>query len=126
MIDHGMSRYCRFSKSPVTFLRIIMGLRRKGQSFNSSHIGRILNGELLREEHFGIQDVPAVPGRITEGKIFEVKEDVEVIEVEDQTPEVKQEIVEVLQAPETEDAEVEMVGGRGWSMDQNGVIVIDD
>ncbi len=38
--------------SPVGFLRILMALRRKGQSFEKSHFGRILHGELLVGEQF--------------------------------------------------------------------------
>ncbi len=125
-----MARSCKFTKSPVTFLRIIICLRRKGQSFNSSHLGRILNGELLKEEHFVFQGMPVVPGRITTGnEMFETKEVIDVMEVENKALEVKQEAVEVeetVQTLQAHDAEVEMVGGRGRMMDQNGVIVLDD
>jgi hypothetical protein len=46
------SKTCLFTTSPVDFLRKITSLRRKGQSFTFSHIGRILNGELIAREHF--------------------------------------------------------------------------
>ena len=44
----------KFKKSPVAFLRSLISLRRKGMSFEGSHLGRILNGELLKQEHFEI------------------------------------------------------------------------
>ncbi len=56
-----MARHCTFTKSPVAFLRDVVSLRRKGMSFEVSHMGRLLNGEQLREQDF------VVPGsdRIT-------------------------------------------------------------
>ena len=50
--DALMERVCPFTISPVEFLRILMRLRRKGQSFQKSHLGRILHGELLAREDF--------------------------------------------------------------------------
>lgn len=50
--DAAMERECPFSTSPVGFLRMLMALRRKGQGFDRSHYGRILNAELLAENHF--------------------------------------------------------------------------
>ena len=50
--DALMERECPFTISPVEFLRILMALRRKGQSFQKSHMGRILHGELLAREEF--------------------------------------------------------------------------
>ena len=50
--DALMERVCPITISPVEFLRIPMGLRRKGQSFQKSHLGRILHGELLAREDF--------------------------------------------------------------------------
>ena len=55
-----MARHCRFMQSPVPFLKALFDMRRKGQGFANSHLGRILNGELLRYEHF------VVPGQVTE------------------------------------------------------------
>jgi hypothetical protein len=52
MFDLVMARECPFKTSPVTFLRMVMAMRRKGQSFRKSHFGRILNGELVTREHF--------------------------------------------------------------------------
>jgi hypothetical protein len=121
-----MARHCRFSKSPVTFLRIITGLRRKGQNFNRSHIGRVLNGELLKEEHFSMQGRPAAPARIIDGnELFQVNEVIDVMDLEDEAREVKKEVTKEVEEVE-EDEEAEMVGGRGWVVDENGVIVLDD
>ena len=50
--DALMESVCPFTISPVEFLRILMALRRKGQSFHKSHLGRILHGELLAREEF--------------------------------------------------------------------------
>ncbi len=50
--DVVMESKCPFTISPVGFLRILMALRRKGQSFEKSHFGRILHGELLVGEQF--------------------------------------------------------------------------
>ena len=50
--DALMESVCPFTISPVGFLRILMALRRKGQSFQKSHLGRILHGELLAREEF--------------------------------------------------------------------------
>lgn len=41
-----------FKSSPVPFLRRIVTLRRKGQIAKHSHIGRLLNGDLLTSEDF--------------------------------------------------------------------------
>ncbi len=43
---------CPFMASPVAFVRMIMILRRKGQSISFSHMGRLLNGEIIVREHF--------------------------------------------------------------------------
>ena len=50
--DAVMERKCPFTTSPVGFLRILMALRRKEQSFQKSHLGRILQGELLARVEF--------------------------------------------------------------------------
>lgn len=44
-----------FSKSPVLFLRQLMGLRRKGQTYLATHIGQILHGRLLTEKDFNYE-----------------------------------------------------------------------
>ena len=50
--DAIMEKECPFLISPVGFLRMLMSLRRKGQSFQKSHFGRILHGDLLAREQF--------------------------------------------------------------------------
>lgn len=50
--ERAMIRVCPFTASPVAFLRMIIALRRKGQSFSSSHFGKILNGELIGRNEF--------------------------------------------------------------------------
>ena len=51
-IDAQMVHECPFTVSPVGFLRMLMALRRKGQSFERSHLGKILSGDLLTEDNF--------------------------------------------------------------------------
>ncbi|CAG8973653.1 hypothetical protein HYALB_00002219 [Hymenoscyphus albidus] len=43
---------CPFTTSPLAFVRTMMLLRRKGQSISFSHIGQLLNGELITREQF--------------------------------------------------------------------------
>lgn len=50
--DAIMARECRFTRSAVEFLRLLMTFRRKGQGIERSHMGRIINGELLTRRHF--------------------------------------------------------------------------
>lgn len=50
--DSTMEKECPFTISPIGFLRMLMAMRRKTQDFQKSHVGRILHGELLLEEHF--------------------------------------------------------------------------
>ena len=50
--DKLMAEHCLFRSSPVSFLRALMAMRRKGQSYRRSHLGRMLCGELLTEEDF--------------------------------------------------------------------------
>ena len=50
--DKLMAEDCPFKSSPVPFLRALIAMRRKGQSFRRSHVGRMLRGELLTEEDF--------------------------------------------------------------------------
>lgn len=47
-----MASTCPFTTSPVAFLRALTALRRKGQSFAQSHLGRILRVELIAPELF--------------------------------------------------------------------------
>jgi hypothetical protein len=50
--DSVMIQASPFTASPVAFLRMVMAMGRKGQSFTTSHLGMILNGELISREHF--------------------------------------------------------------------------
>ncbi|TGO22272.1 hypothetical protein BPAE_0175g00160 [Botrytis paeoniae] len=50
--DPVMKEVCPFKESPVDFLKKVFALRRKGQSFENTHMGRILNGELLSRKDF--------------------------------------------------------------------------
>ncbi len=53
--DSGMvpaRELCPFTRSPVMFVRTVIALRRKGQGFTTSHLRKILNGELILAEHF--------------------------------------------------------------------------
>lgn len=50
--DLNMWSECRFSQSPVAFLRALMALRRRGQVTDRSHIGMLLNGITVSERHF--------------------------------------------------------------------------
>ena len=61
--DDVMGRDCPFTVSPVEFLRLLIALRRKGQSFQKSHLGRIQHGELLTTEEF--QCLPSNSSRIS-------------------------------------------------------------
>ncbi|KAF2802550.1 uncharacterized protein BDZ99DRAFT_550822 [Mytilinidion resinicola] len=44
MVAHALED-CRFAVSPIGFLRALVGIRRKGQSFERSHMGTLLRGE---------------------------------------------------------------------------------
>ncbi|KAJ8068302.1 hypothetical protein OCU04_003865 [Sclerotinia nivalis] len=50
--DPVMEEVCPFVESPVGFLQKVFALRRKGQSFEDTHMGKILNGELLMRKDF--------------------------------------------------------------------------
>lgn len=50
--DELMAEQCPFKISPIGFLRMLVAIRRKGQNSQKSHIGRILQGELLAREQF--------------------------------------------------------------------------
>ncbi|KAI0920155.1 hypothetical protein AcV5_009969 [Taiwanofungus camphoratus] len=48
----AMRTLCKFTTSPVQFLKELISLRRKGIGFSSSHLGRILHARYLTEEDF--------------------------------------------------------------------------
>ncbi|RDB23570.1 hypothetical protein Hypma_009270 [Hypsizygus marmoreus] len=47
-----MALVCKLSESPLPFLKDVMGLRRKGMNYLSTHMGKILNAGLLTEADF--------------------------------------------------------------------------
>ncbi|KAF9255590.1 hypothetical protein L218DRAFT_1034217 [Marasmius fiardii PR-910] len=44
---------CKFEKNPIPYLKALIGFRRRGMTFETTHIGKVLNGRLLRESDFG-------------------------------------------------------------------------
>ena len=50
----GARSWGSFSKSPLPFLRFLIGLRRKGIPFAPTHMGKILDGRPVREEDFEV------------------------------------------------------------------------
>jgi len=48
-----MVRECLFDESPLAMLKTLFGLRRKGMSYQQTHMGKILHARLLLEEDFG-------------------------------------------------------------------------
>ena len=47
-----MKSLCPFTESPLPFLKELMGLRRKGMGYLSTHVGKILRARLLTDEDF--------------------------------------------------------------------------
>jgi hypothetical protein len=47
-----MVEVCLFNKSPVSMLKTLFGLRRKGMSYQQTHIGKILHARLLSQKDF--------------------------------------------------------------------------
>ncbi|KAL0569705.1 hypothetical protein V5O48_012255 [Marasmius crinis-equi] len=43
---------CKFVKSPVPYLKTLMNLRRRGMTFEGTHVGKLLHGRPLRENDF--------------------------------------------------------------------------
>ena len=41
-----------FTSSPLPFLKALLGIRRRGQDFSHSHLGRVVHGEILTEDEF--------------------------------------------------------------------------
>jgi hypothetical protein len=52
LLGQDWDKACPFETSPVAFIRSVIAFRRKGQSTTVSHIGQILNGELVSKEQF--------------------------------------------------------------------------
>ncbi len=47
-----MAAVCLFDQSPVPVIQKLLGLRRKGMTFQSTHLGKVLQARLLFEEDF--------------------------------------------------------------------------
>ncbi|KAG7094406.1 hypothetical protein E1B28_008006 [Marasmius oreades] len=43
---------CKFEKSPVPYLKALTGFRRRGITFEPTHLGKLLHGRLLRKSDF--------------------------------------------------------------------------
>jgi len=50
-----MKNICKLTSSPLSFLKDLVSLRRKGMGYQSTHIGRVLHGRLLRREDFKVK-----------------------------------------------------------------------
>jgi len=49
---HGQLRGSSFTRSPMLFLKDLFGLRRKGQGYDRSPMGKLLSGRILKEDAF--------------------------------------------------------------------------
>jgi hypothetical protein len=47
-----MVEVCLFDESPLTLLKTLFGLRRKGMSYQQTHLGKILRARILSREDF--------------------------------------------------------------------------
>lgn len=52
--DDIRAAVCKFTRSPIDFLRLVTTFRRLGQTFATSHMGKILSGELVRSIDFEV------------------------------------------------------------------------
>ncbi|KAE8440619.1 hypothetical protein EG329_007021 [Mollisiaceae sp. DMI_Dod_QoI] len=52
--DDETAAICKFARSPIDFLRLVTTFRRLGQTFASSHMGKVLRGELVRALDFEV------------------------------------------------------------------------
>lgn len=52
--DDETAAICKFTESPIDFLRLVTTFRRLGQTFASSHMGKVLSGELVRLMDFEV------------------------------------------------------------------------
>ncbi|TVY37088.1 hypothetical protein LSUB1_G005891 [Lachnellula subtilissima] len=50
--DEETAAVCKFSRSPIDFLRLVTTFRRLGQTFTTSHVGKILSEDLVRAMDF--------------------------------------------------------------------------
>ncbi|TVY45523.1 hypothetical protein LOCC1_G005368 [Lachnellula occidentalis] len=54
--DDETAAICRFNRSPIDFLRLVTTFRRLGQTFATSHVGKILSGDLVRAMDFDVME----------------------------------------------------------------------
>lgn len=54
--DDETAAICKFAHSPIDFLRLVTTFRRLGQTFATSHVGKILSGELVRAMDFEVME----------------------------------------------------------------------
>ena len=43
---------CAFQKSPLPLIKVLLGMRRKGDDWSMTHIGQIVDGRILKEDAF--------------------------------------------------------------------------
>lgn len=55
--DPVMEESCPFSTSPIGLLKVLVDLRRQGQGFSRSHVGKIISGQILTKRDF--EDSPS-------------------------------------------------------------------
>ena len=77
MQDEETAAICKFTQSPIDFLRLVTTFRRLGQTFATSHMGKILNGELVRSYDFEV--------------IERAQEVDDAMDVDEQGPRIKEE-----------------------------------
>jgi len=50
-----MKKICKLTSSPLPFLKDLVSLRRKGMGYQSTHLGKVLHGRLLKREDFKVK-----------------------------------------------------------------------
>jgi hypothetical protein len=58
----GQLRGSPFTRSPMPFLKDLFGLRRKGQTYDKSPMGKLLSGRILKEDAFVDDEVRSTVG----------------------------------------------------------------
>ncbi|KAF8872181.1 hypothetical protein CPB84DRAFT_1691573, partial [Gymnopilus junonius] len=51
-----MRDLCLFDRSPIGLVRTLIGLRRKGMSFENTHLGKVLHARMLLPDDFEEED----------------------------------------------------------------------
>jgi hypothetical protein len=57
---HGRLQSSPFRRSPMPFLKDLFGLRRKGQAYDKSHMGKLLSGRILKQDVFVDDEVRSI------------------------------------------------------------------